>query len=161
VLLMRSMRFDGELNKSRRDWLAVPVSFNGCYLIRRELLGIAANSMLAKICSNHNKPNGQFILESDREKILEFMRALPVRKIPGSFSKWCFNYSLGIGPTSEFLLIGLGIKDCTDIWQNRGSLFHLFTKRQSQFFVRVSVGISSGEIDDGTGENRGKYEQSS
>lgn len=43
--------------------------------------GIAANFMLAKICSDFNKPNGQFVLENDREKILEFLKDLPIRKV--------------------------------------------------------------------------------
>lgn len=36
-----------------------------------------------KICSDKNKPNGQFELASDRATIVRFMRDLPVRKIPG------------------------------------------------------------------------------
>ena len=45
--------------------------------------GIAANAKLAKICSNINKPNGQFTLPNDRTKIMAFMRELPVRKVNG------------------------------------------------------------------------------
>ena len=45
--------------------------------------GIAANTMLAKICSDMNKPNGQYYLESDKGVILNFVHNLPIRKIPG------------------------------------------------------------------------------
>lgn len=60
--------------------------------------GIAANRLLAKICSDKNKPNGQFELEFSREAITKFMRDLPVRKIPG------------FGRVTERCLEGLGIE---------------------------------------------------
>ena len=43
--------------------------------------GIAPNTMLAKITSNINKPNGQFFLEPSREKVMDFIRKLPIRKV--------------------------------------------------------------------------------
>lgn len=45
--------------------------------------GIAPNTMLAKICSDKNKPNGQYELPFEGKAIREFMRDLPVRRIPG------------------------------------------------------------------------------
>lgn len=44
--------------------------------------GISCNKMLAKICTDMNKPNGQFYLKSEKEDIMKFMNDLPVRKIP-------------------------------------------------------------------------------
>ena len=44
--------------------------------------GIAPNRMLAKICSDWNKPNGQAYVAPDRDFILDFIGKLPVRKIP-------------------------------------------------------------------------------
>lgn len=44
--------------------------------------GIAPNRMLAKICSDWNKPDGQSYMANDRSKILEFIGSLGVRKIP-------------------------------------------------------------------------------
>ena len=41
--------------------------------------GVAPNRMLAKICSDKNKPNGQFELQFDRATITKFMRDMPVR----------------------------------------------------------------------------------
>ena len=43
--------------------------------------GIAANTLLAKICSDKNKPNGQYMLPFNIEAVQEFMRDLPVRKV--------------------------------------------------------------------------------
>jgi nucleotidyltransferase/DNA polymerase involved in DNA repair len=46
-------------------------------------VGIAANVMVAKVCSDINKPNGQFEVSSTREAVLDFVRHLPTRKVPG------------------------------------------------------------------------------
>lgn len=43
--------------------------------------GIATNKMLAKIASDMNKPNGQFLVEPMREGILKFVRELSIRKV--------------------------------------------------------------------------------
>ena len=43
--------------------------------------GIAVNKMLAKIASDMNKPNGQFLVEPTREGMLHFIRILPIRKV--------------------------------------------------------------------------------
>ncbi|XP_042562972.1 DNA polymerase kappa-like, partial [Clupea harengus] len=38
--------------------------------------GIAPNTMLAKVCSDKNKPNGQYIIPSDRQAVMEFIQDL-------------------------------------------------------------------------------------
>ena len=45
--------------------------------------GIAPNSRLAKVCSDMNKPDGQFRLAPDEGKIMRFVEGLPIRKISG------------------------------------------------------------------------------
>lgn len=45
--------------------------------------GIAPNCMLAKVCSDMNKPNGQFALPADPAAIAAFLDDLSVRKLPG------------------------------------------------------------------------------
>ena len=45
--------------------------------------GIAPNSRLAKVCSDMNKPDGQFRLAPDEGEIMRFVEALPIRKISG------------------------------------------------------------------------------
>lgn len=37
--------------------------------------------MLAKICSDKNKPNGQFLVPSTVKAITEFITDLPIRKV--------------------------------------------------------------------------------
>ena len=95
-------------------------------------VGVAPNKMLAKICSDLNKPNGQYILESNRDTILEFMRALPCRKIPG------------IGRVTEKLLRkALGIETCGELIENAGKISLVFSKTSYEFFVRSALGIAS------------------
>ena len=43
--------------------------------------GIAPNKMLAKIASDMNKPNGQYLVEPTKDGILRFMHSLPIRKV--------------------------------------------------------------------------------
>jgi nucleotidyltransferase/DNA polymerase involved in DNA repair len=43
--------------------------------------GIAANTMLAKVCSDKNKPNGQFAVERTRQAVCDFVQNLPIRKV--------------------------------------------------------------------------------
>ncbi|KAJ3603842.1 hypothetical protein NHX12_028583 [Muraenolepis orangiensis] len=43
--------------------------------------GIAPNTMLAKVCSDKNKPNGQYRLPSNREAVMDFIQNLPVHKV--------------------------------------------------------------------------------
>jgi hypothetical protein len=43
--------------------------------------GIAPNMMLAKVCSDQNKPNGQYSLPSDVQCIMHFVQKLPIRKV--------------------------------------------------------------------------------
>lgn len=44
-------------------------------------VGIAPNMMLAKVCSDMNKPNGQYIIPSTVEDVMSFIRKLPIRKV--------------------------------------------------------------------------------
>ena len=72
--------------------------------------GIAPNRMLAKICSDMNKPNGQYEMAFDRADITRFMRDLPVRKIPG------------FGRVTERCLEGLGVERCGQVYELRAGL---------------------------------------
>ncbi|KAJ7407008.1 Ankyrin repeat and death domain-containing protein 1B [Pitangus sulphuratus] len=42
--------------------------------------GIAPNTMLAKMCSDCNKPNGQYRITPERQAVLDFLKDLPIRK---------------------------------------------------------------------------------
>lgn len=37
--------------------------------------------MLAKVCSDKNKPNGQYMIPPDRQAVMDFIQGLPIRKV--------------------------------------------------------------------------------
>jgi DNA polymerase-4 len=63
--------------------------------------GVASVKFLAKIASEINKPNGQFVITPDQIDL--FVRSLPLRKIPG------------IGPKTAKRLSDLGLHSCADV----------------------------------------------
>ncbi|KAK3720187.1 hypothetical protein LTR37_004011 [Vermiconidia calcicola] len=96
--------------------------------------GIAANAKLAKICSNKNKPNGQFRLPAERATILSFMRDLPTRKVNG------------IGRVFERELNAIGVKTCGDIYGQRHYLSRLFGEKAFQFLMGVYLGLGKTNV---------------
>ncbi|KFG82625.1 putative DNA-directed polymerase kappa [Metarhizium anisopliae] len=96
--------------------------------------GIAANSKLAKICSNMNKPNGQYVLPSDRTSIMAFMRDLPTRKVNG------------IGRVLERELLELGVRTCGDIYDQRKYLNMLFGDKTFEFLIGCYLGLGRTKI---------------
>ncbi len=52
----------------------------------------------------------------------------------------------GIGKVTERLLKALGITDCHQLYENRNIIHLLFSKSTSHFFLSISLGISSTEI---------------
>jgi DNA polymerase kappa len=96
--------------------------------------GIAANAKLAKICSNKNKPNGQFLLARDRNTIISFMRDLPTRKVNG------------IGRVFERELDAIGVKTCGDIYGHRQYLSKLFGEKGFQFLMQCYLGLGRTKV---------------
>ncbi|KAG8407702.1 hypothetical protein J3458_003730 [Metarhizium acridum] len=96
--------------------------------------GIAANTKLAKICSNINKPNGQYVLPSDRTSIMTFMRDLPTRKVNG------------IGRVLERELLELGVRTCGDIYEHRKYLNLLFGDKTFEFLISCYLGLGRTRI---------------
>ncbi|TKX18414.1 DNA polymerase kappa [Elsinoe australis] len=96
--------------------------------------GIAANTKLAKICSNQNKPNGQYRLPSERGSIMAFMRNLPTRKVNG------------IGRVFERELDAIGVKTCGDIYGQRQFLSKLFGEKAFEFLMGVYLGLGRTNV---------------
>ncbi len=63
--------------------------------------GIAPNKFIAKICSDENKPDGQYVVTPD--EVDAFCRDLPLGKIPG------------VGKVTVRRLAGMGLVTCADI----------------------------------------------
>ena len=96
--------------------------------------GIAPNAKIAKICSNKNKPNGQFRLPNDRAAVMSFMNALPVRKVNG------------VGRVLERELDAIGVKTCGDIYPHRAYLHRLFGEKTMQFLIQTHLGLGRTDI---------------
>jgi len=97
--------------------------------------GIAPNMTLAKICSDKNKPNGQFYLKFDAEVIRGFMKELPIRKIPG------------IGRVTERLLDSMGIKTCGDVYSHRAIILLMDKELGMRSLFSAYLGIGSNVVE--------------
>ena len=96
--------------------------------------GIAANAKIAKICSNKNKPNGQFRVPNDRAAVMSFMSTLPVRKVNG------------VGRVFERELDAIGVKTCGDIYAQRAYITRLFGEKAFQFLMQTYLGMGRTEV---------------
>ena len=96
--------------------------------------GIAANAKLAKICSNMNKPDGQFVLPNDRAAVMDFMRALPCRKVNG------------VGRVFERELAAIGVKTCGDVYGQRRYLSRLFGEKAFEFLIGCYLGLGRTRV---------------
>ncbi|XP_001105220.3 DNA polymerase kappa isoform X1 [Macaca mulatta] len=93
--------------------------------------GIAPNTMLAKVCSDKNKPNGQYQILPNRQAVMDFIKDLPIRKVSG------------IGKVTEKMLKALGIITCTELYQQRALLSLLFSETSWHYFLHISLGLGS------------------
>ncbi|GLT47382.1 hypothetical protein SLA2020_210840 [Shorea laevis] len=92
--------------------------------------GVGPNRLLAKVCSDINKPNGQFVLQNDRMAVMTFISSLPIRKIGG------------IGKVTENVLKSVfGISTCEELLQKSGFLCALFSHSTTDFFLSVGLGL--------------------
>uniref|UniRef100_A0A8C9DHK0 DNA polymerase kappa n=1 Tax=Prolemur simus TaxID=1328070 RepID=A0A8C9DHK0_PROSS len=96
--------------------------------------GIAPNTMLAKICSDKHKPNGQYQILPNRQAVMDFIKDLPIRKVSG------------IGKVTEKMLKALGIITCTDLYQRRALLSLLFSETSWHYFLHISLGLGSTHL---------------
>lgn len=108
--------------------------------------GISCNTMLAKICSNLNKPNGQYILPPSRDEIMNFMNSLPTRKVPG------------IGKVLETVLESLDIRTMGDVKENIWKILAVFSQKTSYFLASACIGIccDNNENENGTQKSVGR-----
>ncbi|KAK0582983.1 hypothetical protein LWI29_031967 [Acer saccharum] len=96
--------------------------------------GVAANRLLAKVCSDINKPNGQFVLPNERMAVITFVSSLPIRKIGG------------IGKVTEHILRDVfGINTCEELLQKGSFLCALFSHSTAEFFLSVGLGLGGTE----------------
>ncbi|RYV03403.1 DNA polymerase IV [Shewanella sp. OPT22] len=94
--------------------------------------GIAPVKFLAKVASDLNKPNGQFVITPPQ--VTEFVKTLSLRKIPG------------VGKVTEEKLAQLGLSTCEDVQQfDENRLIQKFGKF-GQVLIERSFGIDERAI---------------
>ncbi|UXI20698.1 hypothetical protein NH340_JMT06641 [Sarcoptes scabiei] len=106
--------------------------------------GISCNTRLAKVCTDINKPDGQFMIKGDRDEIMEFVSKTSIRKFSG------------IGPVREQILSAFEIHKAQDIYTNRAALVLLFSEINYLFYFKIYLGIGStylGNLDDSPESN--------
>ncbi|ELT96692.1 hypothetical protein CAPTEDRAFT_210052 [Capitella teleta] len=103
----------------------------------QRMFGIAPNMMLAKVCSDFNKPNGQYLIPFNRQAVMDFVKDLPVRKV------------CGIGRVSCSMLGAMGVVTCSDLFRKRGLLLKLYSAISFNYFLRVSAGVGSTSVQRG------------
>lgn len=64
-------------------------------------VGVAPNKLVAKLASDHRKPDGLTVVRP--EEVLDFLAPMPLRRLPG------------VGPATERVLAGLGLATVTDL----------------------------------------------
>lgn len=97
--------------------------------------GMAPNFMLAKIASDFNKPNGQYVVPSDQDSIQSFLFPLPIRKVPG------------IGRVTEKICKAFQIDTVQHLYEQRALVQYLFTPNAAEFLLWASVGCARRESD--------------
>lgn len=94
--------------------------------------GIAPLKFLAKIASDMNKPNGQFVITP--EEVADFIKNLPLKKIPG------------VGKITSQRLLELGLETCSDIQKwDQSMLINRFGKMGKRIWD-FSHGIDEREV---------------
>jgi len=94
--------------------------------------GIASNKFLAKVASDWNKPNGQFVVTPEAQS--EFVKTIPIKNI------W------GLGKVGQEKLNKLDIETCLDLQQVEFEVLH---KQFGSFAYRLSqlaLGIDEREV---------------
>lgn len=97
--------------------------------------GISCNSLLSKVCTDINKPDGQFMLKGDREEIMSFVADLDVRKFPG------------IGPVAGQILSAFNITTGKKLYEERATIFNIFTENIAYQYMKCSLGLGRAFLD--------------
>jgi len=95
-------------------------------------IGIAPNKFLAKIASDLNKPDGLYVLPT--EKVEEFIKALPIEKVPG------------VGAQTGQVLAALSIVYLGDVRRYRESFLVERLGKFGRRLFSLSSGVDSSRV---------------
>ena len=96
-------------------------------------VGLAPVKFLAKIASDLDKPDGLYVLRP--EQVADFVRDLPVGKIPG------------VGRKFEAALAGLGVKTAGDVLRFSAAFWHERHGKMGDYLVRRAQGLDEREVE--------------
>ena len=85
--------------------------------------------MIAKICSDFNKPNGQYYIKPELDTILNFIGDMPIRKIPY------------IGGMKETTLTAMGFKTGKDLRDRAADLMIAYLEIEHTFLIKCGMGL--------------------
>ncbi|MEG9487982.1 DNA polymerase IV [Mannheimia indoligenes] len=123
-----------ELHSGSATWIAEAVRndiFNELKLTASA--GVAPLKFLAKIASDQNKPNGQFVITPD--EVQNFVKNLPLAKIPG------------VGKVTNEKLKQLGFETCGDIQQAEKAMIYREFGKFGQRLWDFSHGIDERVVE--------------
>lgn len=84
---------------------------------------------MAKICSDINKPDGQYIVPASCQALLDFVSTLPLRKVPF------------IGRVTERMLADcFGVALCGEVFAARGAIARVMSPQSAEFMLSVALG---------------------
>lgn len=95
--------------------------------------GVAPNKFLAKIASDWNKPNGQFVIRP--QDVDKFVQDLPVEKIHG------------VGKVTAQRMYQLGLKTCSDIQKHSLVQLQDWFGRRGESLYHYSRGVDEREVE--------------
>ncbi|EGG20449.1 UMUC-like DNA-repair protein [Cavenderia fasciculata] len=87
-------------------------------------MGVAPSPLLAKMCSETNKPNGYFVLDKDPKKCKEFVSTIS-----------------GLGKTRHRLLEMLGLNNVEDVLENKYDLFYILPETHRDLLFKHALCI--------------------
>ena len=96
--------------------------------------GLSGNKMMAKMATNEAKPNGVLHIPAGRE--IEFLKPLPVGKIPG------------VGESTQSLLTAMGIVTIADVQQRSPEDLIGLLGKWGEILWQKSNGIDLGQVSD-------------
>ncbi|HEY8280317.1 MAG TPA: DNA polymerase IV [Bdellovibrionota bacterium] len=107
-------------------------------LIKKELgltasAGIAPNKFLAKIASDWNKPDGQFVLRP--KDVDKFMLSLPVEKIHG------------VGKVTAKKMHSLGLYTCADLQKQPAAQLKKWFGSSGQWYADIARGVDHRPVE--------------
>lgn len=97
--------------------------------------GIAPSFALAKLASDENKPDGQFMVPRARESLLQWLQPKPLRKLGG------------VGKVTDKMLHALGAECIGDVVRLKADVLAAMPGVRSEWLLERALGVASNSLD--------------